>query len=137
MTRRRYTTVEEQVRYAVERVPVDQVVRISVRDLMFVHETLAELVRFFHQPAHWTSLEDVEHFIGNNKRGALAMIAQCYYERLRDVWPRKVVKALESGELEHPDPPYYYDPRPHPRPPAGRRRRAPRARAGRPVGTRS
>ena len=112
MSGKRYTTVEEQVEFAAAKVRDDEMIQVRARDLMFVYQTLGELVRFFHQPAHWPTLQSVETFVGDRDKGALHLLQQCYYEKLRDVWTPELAAALEDGALDHPDPPYYYEPDP-------------------------
>jgi hypothetical protein len=112
MSGKRYATVEEQVEFAVAKISDDEMIQVRARDLMFVYQTLRELQRFFHQPLHWPTLQSVQTFIGDKDKGALHLLSQCYHQKLRDVWTPKIVAQLEDGELDHPDPPYYYEPDP-------------------------
>ncbi len=113
--KKRYTSVEEQVEYAVAKVSAAETVRIPLKDFMFVFETLGELRRFFHQPQHWTSLVDVERFMGNVDEGAVRLVAESY-RRLGDILPAEVLRLMDDGELDNPIPPYYFA-QEHPKPP--------------------
>jgi hypothetical protein len=105
----KYTTVEEQIEYGLDSIEPDRTVEMSLRDLMYVFETIGELKRFFHQPLHYQSLADVEKFLGTVDHGAYAAIHKCYYHILRKVLPKDIEDAFGEGErFEHPDSPYYY-----------------------------
>jgi hypothetical protein len=43
-----YSTTKERVEHGLDTVPADRTVAVSLRDLLFVHPTLGEFVRFFH-----------------------------------------------------------------------------------------
>jgi len=105
-----YTSVEEQVEYGLEAVAADRTVEVPLRDLLYVYKTLGELISFFHQPLHYPDLAAVEEFLGDRKRGAYHLFSECYYRRLRDVWPEDIAAALEEGGFSHPRSPYFYHP---------------------------
>ena len=58
------STPTQRVEYALDTIPADQMVTVSLRDLMYVHQTLAEFNRFFHQPLHYPDLAAVQRFLG-------------------------------------------------------------------------
>jgi hypothetical protein len=102
-----YTTVEEQIRFGVAKVDPSRTIELPLRDLLQAYLTIGELIRFFHQPMHYQTLEDVQRFLGTREQGAYSVLHELYYDVVRDVWPDDIDRALEEGELEHPDPPYY------------------------------
>jgi hypothetical protein len=106
----RYTTVEEQVEYGLDGIDPSRTVQVSLRDLVFVYKTIGELQRFFHQPLHYPSLVQVQRFVGNRDRGAYHLIAECYYQKLRDVFPPDIAAALAEDRLYPAEFPDYYDP---------------------------
>jgi hypothetical protein len=109
----RYTNVEEQVEYGLDTIPEDRLVSVPLRDLMYAFQTFRELVRFFHQPLHWQTLEDVSSFIGNKDSGALHLIWENYYGRLGDSLPPDIEAALDSDRFDNPKSPWYYEPNDH------------------------
>ncbi|WP_442581054.1 hypothetical protein ACSBOB_03345 [Mesorhizobium sp. ASY16-5R] len=111
MPKDRYTSVEEQVEYGLDTIPEDRVVSVPLRDLMYAFQTLGELARFFHQPLHWQSHEDVAEFIGNKNSGALHVIHESYYRRLRDTLPPDIEAAFDTDRFDNPKSPYYYEPK--------------------------
>lgn len=108
-----HTTVEEQVEYGLDAIDPARKVEVSLRDLLFVHNTLGEFVRFFHQPMHFETLKDVEDFIEDGFQGALRLLWESYYERFnyRDIFPIDIIDEIDEGKLENPKPPYYFEPK--------------------------
>lgn len=107
-----YTTVEEQVTYGLDEIDPQRTIEVNLRDFLYLHNTIAELVRFFHQPMHYESLEDVERFLGGRDNGALHLLWECMYKKFeyRDVMPADVVDMIEQGVFDNPVNPYYYKP---------------------------
>lgn len=98
----------EIVEYGLGAVPNDSV-EVSLRDLVFVHQVLGELVRFFHQPLHYPDLQSVQAFLGSRgSGGAFDVLAEAYYTRVGNMLPSGVRGLLEEGELDHPAPPEYF-----------------------------
>ncbi len=106
----KYTLVEEQVEFGLDSIDADRKIEISLRDLMFVFQSLQEFVSFFHQPMHYPTLEHVEKFLGDRNSGGFCLLHQCVYGKLRDVWPADIQHALEEGDFDHPKKPYFYQP---------------------------
>jgi hypothetical protein len=108
MAKRKYTSVEKQVSYGLKHVKSKRTVKVSMRDLLYIHQTLGELVRFFHQPMHTETLADVKKFMGNANAGALHVIWECYYKKMRKMLPSDIYDGFDNGLFENPNPPYYY-----------------------------
>ena len=79
---------------------------------MFVHQTLAEFMCFFHQPMNYPNLEAVNLFLGNVENGeAFEVLHEALYERLRNMLPDEIEEAFGDGvRFEHPLTPAYYEP---------------------------
>jgi hypothetical protein len=101
-------SVEALVEYGLETIPEDRRVSVSLRDLMYVFQTLGELNRFFHQPSHWKSLADIEMFVGNRDTGAYRLISQCYYHKLSNMLPPDIEASLGTDRFDSPNFPCYY-----------------------------
>jgi len=82
---------------------------VSLRDLMYVHQTLAEFVQFFHQPMHYPDLHAVDRFLGTTGSGdAVDVLSESIYKRMPDMLPPDIQEAVADGErFEHPLPPRY------------------------------
>lgn len=105
-----YTSVEEQVEYGLDTIPEDRMVSVPLRDLMYVFQTIGEFIRFFHQPLHYHSLDEVKTFLGNSNSGAFHLFKECYYHKMRDMIPPDIDASFDADVFDHPDPPYYYKP---------------------------
>ena len=83
---------------------------MPLRDLMYVCQTLAELVQFFHQPMHHPDFQAVEEFLGSRgSGGAIDVLFEAQYNRIRDMIPSDIEEACDkSDRFEHPLPPSYF-----------------------------
>ena len=105
-----FTGLKAQVEYGLDFIAPDRTVEVSLRDLLFVHQVLGEFIRFFHQPLHTPDLAAVERFMGDAEAGGFELLARCYYEKLREVWPADVAKMFDDGHFDNPTPPFYFAP---------------------------
>lgn len=105
-----YTSVEEQVYYGLDTIDPARIVEISLRDLVFCYKTMQELIRFFHQPMHYPTLEAVQTFLGTTDAGAFALLCKAEREVLDKYLPPDINDQLgwETTELVNPRYPYYY-----------------------------
>jgi hypothetical protein len=88
-------------------------VTVPLRELMFVHQTLAEFVQFFHQPMHYPDLAAVERFLGTRDSGdAMDVLCESVYKRMHTMLPPDIHEAFGEGErFEHPLSPTYFEER--------------------------
>lgn len=107
-----HSTPKQRVEYGLDTIPPDRTVTVSLRDLMYVHQTLQEFVRFFHQPLHYPDLAAVQRFLGTRDSGdAMDVLGESVYKRMYDMIPPDIDQAFADGErFEHPLSPSYYDP---------------------------
>jgi len=105
-----YTTVEEQAEYGLDAISSDRTVEVSLRDLFYVYQVLGEFVRFFHQPNHYPDIESIEKFLGTPNEGGFRLLAECYFQKMRDMWPEDIIEKIENSTFQHPSKPYYYQP---------------------------
>ena len=103
-----YTSVEEQVEYGLESVDEGRRVEVSVRDLIYINNTLGEIVRFFHNRDHYPNISAVHKFIGDKEAGALHLLSECYYHKLGNILPDDIEAGYNGGALENPSAPYYH-----------------------------
>jgi hypothetical protein len=107
----KHSTPKERVEFGLDTIPPDRMVTVPLRDLMFVHQTLAEFVQFFHQPLHYPDLAAIERFLGTRDSGdAMDVLCESVYKRMREMLPPDIHEAFGEGErFEHPLPPNYHD----------------------------
>lgn len=105
------STPKQRVEFGLDTIPPDRMVSVPLSDLMFVHQTLAEFVRFFHQPMHYPDLHAVERFLGTRGSGdAMDVLIESVYKRMHKMLPPDIHDAFGDGvRFEHPLPPSYYD----------------------------
>ena len=108
----KYTDVEAQVEYGLEKIDPARKIEISLKDFLYMHNVIGEFIRFFHQPMHYETLEEVNKFLGDKDRGAFHLLREVYYEKFywSDVFPEDIQKMVHNSEFQNPDPPYYYKP---------------------------
>jgi hypothetical protein len=102
-------SIREIVEYGLDAIPLDKQVEVNLRDLVFVFQTLGELNRFFHQPAHFPDHNSVLKFLGSvGEGGGYEVLHEACYRKLRDMLPADVEELIDSSSLQHPEPPTYY-----------------------------
>lgn len=101
-------TTREIVEYGLGAISPERTVTVSLRDLLFIRQTIEELNRFFHQPLHYADMQALRSFLGSRGNGgAYEVLAECYYDKLRGMLPSDVEALIEEGTFEHPEPPSY------------------------------
>ena len=95
-----------------ENISPDLTTVVSVRDLMKVHATLAELIRFFHQPSHMQTLNDVEEYMGSaDTNGAFKLLKLAHYDIMQRMLPAEIDKLFDKSVFNAPECPYYFEER--------------------------
>ena len=105
---KRYTDIHEQVTYGLEEIDEERQITVNLKDMLYVYQTLGELVRFLHQPLHYPTLKSMTNWIGNRERGIYREVHACYYSILRDIFPKEIEELFDEGEFDNPNPPFYY-----------------------------
>lgn len=106
-----YTNNQEDiVCFGLEKIDQSETVEVNLKDLMYVYRTLEEYIRFFHQPNHYKSLEDVIHFLGtkDNKAG-FHILNESVYEKMYEMIPRHISDMACEGVFDSPKLPDYYN----------------------------
>ncbi|WP_156939022.1 hypothetical protein [Deefgea rivuli] len=104
---------KERVEYGLDQIAADRGVTVSLRDLMYIHQTLAEYLQFFHQPLHYPDLEAVHEFLGSKgSSGVYDILSESLYRRMNKMLPEDIHQAFDDGKIfEHPLAPTYFDER--------------------------
>ena len=107
----KHSTPKQRVEFGLNTIPPDRMVSVPLRDLMFVHQTLAEFVQFFHQPMHHPDHQSVERFLGTRDSGdAMDILFESVYKRMHGMLPPDIHEAFDDGErFGHPLPPAYFE----------------------------
>ncbi len=107
-----YTDVESQVEYGLEKIDPNRKIEVSLKDFLYMHNVIGEFIRFFHQPLHYETLEDVHKFLGDEDKGAYHLLREVFYEKFYwgDVFPEDIKKMVHNANFQNPEYPYYYKP---------------------------
>jgi hypothetical protein len=101
-------TIEELVNYGLENIDTNENVSVPLRDLVFLYKTIEELVRFFHNPMHYPSLEEVKQYFGDKDEGMFSVLCKIRNETIYKMLPEKVHKMIDDGLLSSNEYPFYY-----------------------------
>lgn len=110
MTKKYTNNIVEYAFYGIDdNIPSGQTTVVSVRDLLKIHATLEELIRFFHQPLHMQSLQDVEEYLGSAETdGALKLLNHAHSEIMDRMLPPDVDELFDHSVFDAPESPYYF-----------------------------
>jgi len=101
--------LEEIVTYGFESIDAEETVNVNLKDLMYVFATLQEYQRFFHQPLHYQSLDDVNDFLGsNNDNAAFKILMTSIHEKFNGMLPEHINEKYENGIFDSDKLPFYF-----------------------------
>lgn len=107
----KYTTNQEEiVSYNLDKIDEGETVEVNLKDLVYVYRTLQEYIRFFHQPLHYQSMDDIHKFLGTvNEKAGFTILNTSVYEKLYDMMPEHINEMFNEGDFDCPKIPFYYD----------------------------
>ncbi len=101
---------EEIVEYDLDKINEDETVEVNLKDLMYVYRTLQEYMRFFHQPAHYPKLDDVEKFLGKaGEPAGFKILKESVYNKMSPMMPEHINDMFDEGDFDCPKLPIYYN----------------------------
>lgn len=112
MNKRTYTNnLEKLITHGFEHIDASEKVEVSLTDLMYVYTTLQEYMRFFHQPMHYKSLDDVYKFLGTeNDKAGFHILHTSIYKKMYDMFPDHIAEKFSNGVFDSPEIPFYFEP---------------------------
>lgn len=108
---KRYSNdLEKIILFGHEVVDKQETVEVNLKDLLYVYSAMQEYMRFFHQPNHYKSLEDVNDFLGciDEPKG-FKILSESVYKKIPDMFPQHIKDKYDNGDFDSPDMPFYYD----------------------------
>ncbi|AXE18253.1 hypothetical protein DR864_11110 [Runella rosea] len=99
--------IENHVKYGLEAIDDGLTIEVNLKKLLLMYKTFEELISFFHQPGHYTKIEDIEEFMGNKNTGMFSILSQIYYQDFDGILPQNIKDILESDEFYNPVKQYY------------------------------
>ncbi len=100
--------INEQIEFGLDTIDPNRTVEIKLKDLMLIYKTFEELNRFFHQPMHYPTMEEINTFLGSKDVGAFSIISKIYYRVLNKYIPKNIMEKVEEDFFSPENSPYYY-----------------------------
>jgi hypothetical protein len=101
--------LEEIATFGFESIDPNETVEVNLKDLMYVFSALQEFQRFFHQPLHFQSLEDVEDFLGSvNDHAGFKLLHTSIHEKMSNMLPEHINQKYGEGDFDSLKVPFYY-----------------------------
>lgn len=114
MSQKNYTTnILEYATFGInENIDADTTVEVSLRDLVFVAQTLQEFVQYFHNQDHYPTIEDIHEYLGGwEDNRAYHLLRTANYEVMRRMLPKLLDELYDEGALDSPESPFYFKPK--------------------------
>jgi len=102
--------INEQINFGLASIDPKTKIEIGLKDFMLIYKTFAEFNRFFHQPDHYKTIEDIKIYLGDRNFGAYSVIHNIYYNIMYKYIPKEIEDNIREGNdpFEDPKYPYYY-----------------------------
>lgn len=71
-------------------------IEMKATDLAFIYRAVESFIDFFHQPNHYTTIEQVKDFIGNKDIGGYSDLNYIYYHILDNAIPEEIKNIIED-----------------------------------------
>ncbi|WP_271001009.1 hypothetical protein [Listeria seeligeri] len=106
-----YAKIKEIVEFGLDKIPVEQTISVNLKEFMYIYRVLEEYMRFFHQPDHYPTIEEVEKFLGDNTSGeGFEVLSTAIYQNLYKVkLPKEMEDMINNSTFENPLDPNYYN----------------------------
>ena len=109
MSNNDYATIKEIAEYGLDKIPADKTVAVNLRDFMYIYRALEEYMRFFHNPDHYPTINDIKDFLGDvSSGGAFEVFSTAIYKIYNMNLPDEIQNMLDDGVFEHTSFPEYY-----------------------------
>lgn len=110
MTKKYTNNLEKIITYGLDSVDPTEKVEVNLKDLLYVYGVLQEYVRFFHQPDHYQTLDDVTAFLGSVKdKAGFQILSTAVYKKMATMFPAHIEQKFDDGDFDCPQLPFYYN----------------------------
>ncbi len=102
--------INEQIEFGLNTINPNKTVEIKLKDLIYIYKTFEEFNRFFHQPMHYPTIQDINIYLGDKDYGAYSIISEMYYHILDKYIPKEIMDnwGEENCPFDIDKYPYYY-----------------------------
>jgi hypothetical protein len=108
MENRKYATIKEIVEYGLEKIPNEQTITINFKDFMYIYKVLQEYMRFFHNPDHYQTIDNVKDFLGTiSSGGGFEVLDNALYKKIK--FSNEIDDMMADGIFDNPLFPKYYN----------------------------
>jgi hypothetical protein len=76
----------EQIQEKLASIPEDETIEISLKQLLFIYKAIEEWRDYFHNDAHYPTLEEVKKYIGTKDQGMYAVLDYIYLKIFDNVF---------------------------------------------------
>ncbi len=102
--------LQKIITHGFDSIDPNEKVEVNLKDLMYVYSTLQEYMRFFHQPSHYKTLDDIEDFLGSvNDKAGFKILHEAVYAKMRDMIPEHISEKFDDGVFDSDELPFYYN----------------------------
>lgn len=98
----RSSDIEKRVAYGLDEIEPNRKIEVPLHDLLFIYQTIGELIAFFHDETKYATLDEVRKFIGERDKAAQKLLWEIYYRKLYDVWPEDIKQRFLEGKFDRP-----------------------------------
>ena len=106
---RKEAQVESQIEFGLDAIDENLTVEVNLKKMLLVYRTIQELRRFFHNPDHFPTLDDVHVYLGNSSKGMYAVLNRIYCKEFVAMLPSAIAELAESDQFRNLDLPYYVE----------------------------
>jgi flagellar motor component MotA len=108
MENSKYATIKEIVEYGLEEISNKQTITINLKDFMYVYKVLQEYMRFFHNPDHYQTIDNVKEFLGTiSSGGGFEVLDNALYKKIK--FSKEIDDMMVDGIFDNPLFPKYYN----------------------------
>jgi hypothetical protein len=72
-----------------------ETIEVNLKQLLLVYKGIEDWRRFFHNPMYYPTIEDIEKYLGNRKRGMYAVMDHIYMKTFEQLLPDNIEDRLE------------------------------------------
>ena len=102
--------LQKIITHGFDSIDPNEKVEVNLKDLMYVYSTLQEYRRFFHQPSHYQTLDDIEDFLGSvNDQAGYKILHAAVYEKMRGMFPEHIGEKFDDGIFDSDELPFYFN----------------------------
>jgi hypothetical protein len=85
----------KEIERDLDSIPDAETIEVNLKQLLLVYKGIEDWRRFFHTSMHYPTIQDVEKYVGNRKRGMYAAMNHIYMNTFDQLLPSDIEDRLE------------------------------------------